>query len=256
MNVKEGFKSLRANILGFDPGFLPVMYRWFYRPKAESHEGRLETLTSSLQSVRFLQIGGNDGFINDPLFKLIKRDRWQGIIVEPQREVFEKRLKKTYRHDSNVILENVAIAEQDGQQSLYKLSFSNSRWATGLASFNREVLVQELKEGDRVRTKAAQEGIDIPDRIEDCITTEEVPCYTIGSLMEKHGFASLDLLQIDVEGYEYEIIKTIPFSDLKPTIINYEHAHLNAEDRQACSEYLKQQGYQIEEFGGESLAHL
>lgn len=256
MNLKESFKSLRAEILGLDPGFLPLLYRCFYRPEASSHAGRLEALTKPLELVRFLQIGGNDGFINDPLFKLIKRDQWQGVIVEPQKEVFEKRLKKTYRQARNVVLENAAIAAKDGHQNLYKLSFSNSRWATGLATFNKEVLIRELEKGKRVRTKAAQEGLAVPDKLEDCITTEKVPCYTIPSLLDKHGFSDLDLLQIDVEGYEYEILRHLAFNLIRPKIINYEHAHLSAADRMACTQLLEKEGYQIEVFGGESLAHL
>lgn len=89
-------------------------------------------------SLYFMQIGGNEGLVSDPIFKLIKQLPWKGIIVEPQWDVFHSQLKRTYRFEKKVILENVAIAREEGFRTIYKLNFSDSRWATGLATFDKK----------------------------------------------------------------------------------------------------------------------
>lgn len=54
----------------------------------------------------------------------------------------------------------------------------------------------------------------------------------------------IDLLILDCEGYEFEIIKQIDFSKIKPKVIRYEYMHvLNKEE---CDGYLISHGYKIE----------
>lgn len=256
MSVKEKLKGFRSLLLGYDPGILPLVYRSFHRPRPNSHAAVIQQQANGKEPFYFLQVGGNDGFINDPIFKFVKMYNWKGIIVEPQTEVFEKRLKRTYRNEGKVILENVAISARNEMRKLYKLSFSNARWATGMASFERDVLVDAIENGSRIKTKSKQDGIQMPATTDECISYEEVPCVTIASLIEKYGFDHLNLLQIDTEGFDYEIIKTLDFDQLRPGIISYEHAHLSDADKQACQELLLQQGYQIQKVGGDTVAYF
>ena len=53
----------------------------------------------------------------------------------------------------------------------------------------------------------------------------------------------LDLLQIDAEGYDFELLKIFPFSRVIPKIIHFEHIHLNEIDRNNCLEFLHNIGY-------------
>lgn len=253
--MREKFKSLRAHLLGLDPGILKLYYQFFYTSKPQTLEYRLNELSKGKQPFYFFQIGGNDGFINDPIFKFVKRYSWNGIIVEPQKDVFENRLKRTYRLNKNVILENVAIAKDEGSRKLYKIAISNSRWATGLASFNKEVLEKHIGT-ERVNRKAKRENVTIPNTPENWITYEEVECSSIEKLLEKHQFKTLDLLQIDTEGYDFEIIKMIDFNKLKPKIICFEHIHLNEESRLQCTQLLSHHGYSLEHFSTDSIAIL
>jgi len=66
----------------------------------------------------FIQVGGNDGITWDPFHYFIVRDKWQGIVLEPQREVFERRLSRTYRGVSGVQLVNAAVDVIDGVRPL------------------------------------------------------------------------------------------------------------------------------------------
>ncbi|MGB0840154.1 MAG: FkbM family methyltransferase, partial [Chitinophagales bacterium] len=151
-------------------------------------------------------------------------------------------------------LENVAIADETGVKHLHKIAFSQSRWATGLASFNRATLEAEIKRG-YVDEQAKREGIIPPTNLEDYFTTEPVDCTTISDLLVKHQFPQLDLLQIDTEGYDFEIIKTVDFTQFKPKIISFEHQHLSPKDTIACQTLLDKQGYTILKKGRDSIAY-
>jgi hypothetical protein len=64
-------------------------------------------------------------------------------------------------------------------------------------------------------------------------------------LLAETGLRHVDLLQIDVEGWDYEILKMVDFTRMKPAIINYEHAHLNPDDWDAAVGLLVRNGYRV-----------
>ena len=255
MHFKERLKRFRANLLGFDPGLMTLNYKLFYKPKPNTLEHLINQHAQNTKPFYFLQIGGNDGFIKDPIFKFVKKYSWKGVIVEPQVEVFNGNLKKTYRFERKVALENLAIADKTGSKKLWKIAVSDSRWATGLASFNRDTLVYQI-ERNYVSDRLKREGVAIPKTVGDYLTYEEVNCTTIHDLLDKHHFDKLDLLQIDTEGYDYEIIKTIDFKQLKPTMISFESEHLSESDYNECKELLENQGYKITQIGRDSVAKI
>ena len=172
MTFKKAFKRIRAEFLGIDPGIMRMYYRYIFRPKQNTLAYALDQKSKDQIPFYFIQIGGNDGFANDPLFKFIKSRPWNGVIIEPQKHVFKYRLKKTYRFEKKVKLENLAVADKTGTRKLYKLAMSNSRWATGLASFNREVLEKQIRT-NRVRARALREGVKIPSNLDDWISFEK-----------------------------------------------------------------------------------
>ena len=52
-----------------------------------------------------------------------------------------------------------------------------------------------------------------------------------------------DLLQIDIEGLEQEVIKSIDFKTIKPKKIRFECAHLNQTSRKELKDFLNLNGY-------------
>ncbi len=142
------------------------------------------------------------------------------------------------------MLENVAIADRDGTMDLFKLSFSEARWATGLATFHRPTLENQIDRG-YVATKASKHGVALPARREDFLTVEKVPCLTVSSLLRRHQITHLNLLQLDTEGYDWEILQTIDLAALQPDMIGFEREHLSPSDRAACEETLRAAGYEL-----------
>jgi hypothetical protein len=60
------------------------------------------------------------------------------VLLEPQKYVFQKYLEPLHRKTQGITVVNSALDKEDGFRPIYKISVSNSRWATGLASFDRK----------------------------------------------------------------------------------------------------------------------
>jgi FkbM family methyltransferase len=179
-----------------------------------------------------VQIGSNDGEQLDPLRREILSRTWTGLMVEPVPYVF-RRLVANYGHLSRITLANVAIADHDGTATLFHLPESDDpelwEWYHALASFRRDVV-------------AAHEHLipDIAKRIEPL----DVPCLTFDSLCRSYGLANVDLVQIDTEGFDFEIIKEIDLDVYRPLVLMFEHLHFDEPTRRACRDHLRAHGYE------------
>ncbi len=232
---------IRKVIYKYD--FLFQFYcKYFFRPKDILQEFLDKYSKNHKGNIRFIQIGANDGQWNDPIYKYIRRDGWQGILIEPQKHIFE-RLKENYKkYVHKLIFLNVAIDNKNGEKLLYKISFSESRWASGLSSFIKEDL-QKMIDAGYVERMANKDGINPPKDRSSWISEEIVKVLTLETIIEKYKFYEIDLLMIDTEGYDFEIIKTVPFEIVKPSVIVYEHSHFNPDVKKQCEEFLQQKSY-------------
>ncbi len=190
----------------------------------------------------FLQIGAFDGTTNDPLAQYVRKYGWSGIMLEPQKRYFQM-LMDRYAQNSRLQILNLALSETDGKRTLYYVRADRAGlpdWAAQLASFSREVILNHRQY--------------IPD-VETLIASEEVDCISFDSLLNQYDVGTLDLLHIDTEGYDYEIIKMIPWERITPGIIVYEHKHLTTVDRDECLRFLIQKGYRISIREQDSVAY-
>ena len=190
----------------------------------------------------FVQIGANDGKKNDPIYDLVIKYNLSGLLVEPLDGAFQS-LLKNYNGNSNLIFENVAISNKEGYQSIYEIKkeFQDTyeeetkEKATMMASFNKDHVRKYLRRGMKEFFKDKQ--------IDDYIDEVQVKTISFDTLMQKHRIKNIDLLQIDTEGFDFEIIKMVDFNKYSPKLINYESVHLNASDRAQCESLLKENGY-------------
>lgn len=257
MNFKSKIKTFYKNIvfkLSADNNFLFLFfYKVLYRPEKGSLSEFTCRFSKRTGRVTVVQIGANDGINNDPIHKFIKRDNWQGVLLEPQKYVFEKYLKPLYKKTKGINVLNAALDVKDGVKPIYKISISNSRWATGLTSFNKQVLEEAVRSG-YVENQAGKEGILLPVNKEDFISEEKVECISTETLLKKFSIKNIDWLQIDTEGFDFEIIKMFNISATQPKVIVYENLHLSPVDKLECINHLKYNGYGCLNFGGNTLA--
>jgi FkbM family methyltransferase len=176
----------------------------------------------------FVQVGANDGRTNDPIYKHVAQHHWRGLLLEPLPHVFAV-LTENYRNEPQLILENVALSETDGTQSLWSVE-----GAEVLASFDRAALA--------ARTSKI---IEVP-----------VQTATVKTLVQRHGIDHIDLMVIDTEGYDYQVIKmTLADGVPRPRLIRYEHLHLSSADRKACAALLVSHGYRLLRDGIDTIAY-
>lgn len=86
------------------------------------------------------------------------------------------------------------------------------------------------------------------------MTTEPVDAIDFMTLLADHAIEHIDLLQIDVEGFDAEIIKIIDFTTIKPCLIKYEHAHLSPAESAYIQQLLRRNGYRLFRQGNDSVA--
>jgi FkbM family methyltransferase len=194
-----------------------------------------------------VQIGAFDGKSNDFVFEYIKRHKARAILVEPQPEPF-KHLIENYSGFEGVVFENIAVDRENGKIPLFRIKerfHSSFRLAPQLASFDKQHLVNAL----------SQKGlVGLPDNVLDAIESIPVKCMTMDSLLEKHSVERVDVLQIDTEGFDYEIIKMIDFSKWRPGIINFEIVHLDHATLDESIGVLFSNGYAVMIYGINMLA--
>lgn len=205
------------------------------------------------ESVMCFQVGANDGKTNDPVYEYFTHYGWKGLLLEPQADVFEQGLIKTYAGNKNVILENVALGKTEGKLPFYRVAISKARWATGLSGFDRKSLEGHIENGYIVR-KAQEEGVKIPENKNDLIETVDVPTMTVESLLSKHKITHCDVICVDTEGYDFEILKLIDIKKLNPEVIFFESKNLSDKDYIEAKKLLTDLGYTLYWEKGDTLA--
>lgn len=193
----------------------------------------------------FVQIGANDGMRYDPIHGLITKakEKVAGICIEPVDEYF-KELQNTYKDFPAIKLMRAAIHNTRTEALIYKMSngvIDVEERLKGMASFDK--------------TNFTKDGIP-----ESMIVTEQVPCLSFSELIAQENVKKLHLLQIDAEGYDLQIIRSIDFESIKPRVINFEHRWEYGlqpqEEIFSVFKVLVDSGYQIVLNGNDALAYL
>lgn len=178
----------------------------------------------------FIQIGGNDGVSFDFLYTEVTIRESSGLIIEPSPKYF-KELEHNYRNFVNIKLVNKAIFKSNKKVKLFEVNEKGLKklpdWAKGVGSFDKDHLM---------RNNLNEKDIDV----------WEVEGITFMDLLNNSPeFLSVDYLQIDTEGFDFEILKLIDFSKFKCDFIKYEIANLKNDELKNSLKLLSDQGYRI-----------
>jgi FkbM family methyltransferase len=196
------------------------------------------------QDFFFIQIGAHDGSgYGDPLTDSIRRHQLRGLLVEPQLEQF-RALKAAYADQPQLRFAQAAIAASDGTVPLYKIRpgfWVAHKFPRGLATQISSLNKEQIR-----KTVALFGGKELSLREDDYLTMETVPALTLKSLLKEYSIAEhIDLLQIDSEGFDYEVLKMVDWRDSPPAMVHYETAHLTEADRIAAWMMLRGIGYNL-----------
>lgn len=148
---------------------------------------------------------------------------------------------------------NRAIAARNGKVPMWRInptksyvyttSYKASANISGVTSFNRAHVEQFV-------FKAVGHAFS-PTELNKWI---EVEAITVSTFLEKYGIASVDVLQIDTEGFDWEIIKMFFAAGVVPRVINFEVKNLSPHDQEEAIAALEAQHFSTRRHGGDMLA--
>jgi FkbM family methyltransferase len=171
-----------------------------------------------------LSIGENDGVTYSNSRNLIL-EGWGGVLVEPAPEAF-KRLSKLYEDPnifSDVILVNKAICHENGKVKFYDSGEHAIRGTTSLLS------TVKPSEMDR------WPGVPFEEKEVDCITVESL-------LNDYCPIPMFDLIMIDCEGFDYDILCQLNFTNLYTSCVCVEW---NSIDGDKYDKVMFDQGFKL-----------
>lgn len=157
--------------------------------------------------VHFAQVGANDGALADPLKDVLVSRDWRGVMVEPHPAYFAD-LTALHGARDRLSLVNCAVAETPGEMQLFALAEGQRgaypKWARGCASLKRNRL-EEVLAGARLDGGPVAEGD---------IDQTPVKLRRLDGILEDHRLDRLDLLVVDVEGFEQSVLASADFARL------------------------------------------
>jgi len=198
--------------------------------------------------LNYVQIGSNDGIMNDPMYPFLKKnkDKISGYLLEPIPEIFQE-LVNNYSEFKNIRCFNLAIHESNSTMNLWRvkpeLASQLPEFSKGIASFDSTHFVKTTL---------------IPNNsFMECIV---VKCVSLPDFLNTNNIETLDLMLIDTEGYDYQILLSLLESNLRPRIIRFEHGIRNRimekSDFLEICRRLNLNGYQIVAESYDATAYL
>lgn len=209
-----------------------------------SFKRKLNELSKRKKDLFFVQIGANDGYTADPIYNLVKKFGWSGVLVEPVPEYFQK-LKQSYKGVPNLIFANVAIADNNGYKTLYGFSDQAPFW-----------IKLHTKTKNSFSKKTILSHSWYMPNLEKFIVGQKVKAINVKTLIKKYTEGKVDMIFIDTEGYDFEILKQFDLGTLIPSVVYYEHKHLSLADKNKSWTMLTEQGYKIEHDRLNTFAYL
>jgi FkbM family methyltransferase len=152
----------------------------------------------------FMDVGAHDGVsLNNTLF-FEENNNWTGINVEPIKNVYDSLVVNR----PNCINLNCAVCNNDGVANF----ISNSGYTEMLSGLKNEYDSRHL---NRVHNEVNLYGGN----------TEIIQVNTqkIETICDKYNIKHINYLSIDVEGAEFEVIKSINFDKLFIDVIEFEN---------------------------------
>ena len=139
------------------------------------------------------------------------------LLVEPVPYNIKLLRENTSKY-KNIKIETSAISRKVGGEKFYYIkpeSVKNlgKHWASGIGSFDKQHILNHKNKRFKVESSDIEEI--------------EIQYLTFEDLVGKYSIMSIDMLQIDVEGAEFEILDSIDFEKILIKKIIFEFKHFD-----------------------------
>jgi len=184
-------KRLLAERLGSDRWSHPALYEMDRKLEAHvPHRGGF-----------FVEAGANDGYLQSNTYYFERFKGWTGVLVEPVPELY--RACRRERPGSAVF--NCALVPEERAGELVRMHYG------GLMSIVAGIHQTGVE--DRAHAEAgSQLGWDLNYEL-------EVPGRTLTSILDEVGATSVDLISLDVEGYEASALAGLDVDRFAPQMV-------------------------------------
>ena len=146
----------------------------------------------------FIEAGANNGIDQSNTMYLEKYRGWQGLLVEPIPQL----ARQCVRNRPNSLVENVALVSSDYDKPTVAMQFCN------LMSVVKGSMQSVEEEAEHIAQGCECQNIESYEL--------SVPASTLSALLDQHQVESIDLLSLDVEGYELSVLQGIDWNRHRP----------------------------------------
>ena len=170
------------------------------------------------------------------------------LLIEPVPYNY-KILKDTYKNNKNILICTKAVFSENSKKNFYFVKEESipklgKHWASGIGSFDKQHILNHKSK-----------RFEIQDHDIDNI---EIDFITFENLIKEYEIESIDNLQIDVEGAEYEILNSIDFKKIRINSIQFESKHFDGTFNEGpklsiIKEKLSENGYNLIQIDKENI---
>lgn len=187
-----------------------------------SQDGQDEFLVKIFKNKKngyFLDVGAYDGVKFSNTFFMEKNLEWKGICIEPNPQVFSQLIK-----NRQCIALNCCISEVGGNYSFLSVS-GWGEMLSGILEFLNPAHLERID--DTIKKNGGTK------------TIMNLAAKPIKSILSEKNISSIDYCNIDVEGGELSVLKSIDFSLVRIKVFTIENNYKADE----VKKYLYEKGY-------------
>jgi FkbM family methyltransferase len=158
-------------------------------------------------------------------------------------------LKENTAKYNNINIETSAVSEKNEIKKFYYVKPEavkklGKHWASGIGSFDKQHILNHKNKRFLVSDSDIKEV--------------NIQYLSFSNLIKKYSISSIDLLQIDVEGVEFEILNSIDFEKIEIKKIIFEFKHFDGTFKEgpklkSIKEKLIKFNYQLKEIDKENI---
>ncbi|HWD20734.1 MAG TPA: FkbM family methyltransferase [Verrucomicrobiae bacterium] len=146
----------------------------------------------------FVETGGNDGVSQSNTLYFEKYRRWRGLLIEPIPALAEQ----CRRNRPRCRVENCALVPFDYPHPTIEMRYCN------LMSLVKGAMKSEAADLDHIQRGCKVQQVETYDLV--------VPAATLTSVLQRHKVPPIDLLSLDVEGFELNVLRGLDLEKYRP----------------------------------------
>lgn len=179
--------------------------------------------------MKVVQIGTNDG--EDDVNRFCKQERPEFILLVEPFDYHTHKIKKNYAEImDSVHLETIAIHPTENLDSV-TLYYAERNGPAGRHNYHHYEVASIISE------HVVKHGYST-----DELKSFSVPAVTLSTLFDKYSLSVIDYLFLDIEGIDFEVLRSINFEKYDIKHLQIEHLHLNKNE---LVKFMEDKGYKV-----------